>query len=42
MGQDVDAIIGSKCYSTTPGKDDVCELKLDANIMGSKIPIYSY
>jgi hypothetical protein len=39
LGQDVDAVIGSKCYATSPGNDDVCEINLDASVLGAKIPI---
>ncbi len=39
LGQSVKAYIGSKCYSTSAGKDDVCEINMDAVIIGAKIPI---
>lgn len=39
LGKDVDAVIASKCYATNPGQDDVCEINLDAVVMGAKIPI---
>lgn len=39
LGQNVKAFIGSKCYATSPGKDDVCEVNMDAEIIGAKIPI---
>lgn len=39
MGQTVKAFIDSKCYATTPGKDDICEVNMNAEIIGAKIPI---
>ncbi len=39
LGQNVKAYIDSKCYATSPGNDDVCEVNMEAEIIGSRIPI---
>ncbi len=39
LGQDIDAAITSRCYATTPGSDDVCEIDIGANVMKTFVPI---
>jgi hypothetical protein len=39
LGQSVKAFIGSRCYETSSGNDDICEVNMDAEIIGAKIPI---
>ena len=39
MGQNLKAMLGSKCYSNDVGADDTCEININASISGINVPI---